>query len=384
VETEEEAQALKKSLNKQNIPIPFTSRSIGVQSLLYNIPLADLLVRDKKAANDIITSRLKSMGKSDKEIKTYLKLVEQERLQRSRQEATEAVASEAISELIGGFAFANRFKVLSGTKLTKKGSFWRMFKEGAAITAPLGFFEGAQSELSRQRIRGEKLNIKEAAILGGYGTLTAGLFGGLTTGFFASSTKKAVTTGIGYMIDPYELIGDVTASALTKSFEKVTGKKLAKAQFTFNIPLSKTITVGTKTKTKTKTKTITKELSKFNPLNVTIGTTTDIGIFSNIPTETETKTGAYTGAYVGLPTQAQTNIPSSVPTNINIGVPVNTPLFRMPPPIIPPLSFGTGTGTGTKKGKGKAYISELQLGLGLLNISQKNNKIKPTKRKKRK
>lgn len=143
------------------------------------------------------------------------------------------LAASTAAELIGRQTTADLFKVVGKTTSTSvKKTALRTAGLSAAGTAPAGFFEGFTNELNQQAALDESKNIRRATVMGGFGAASTTVLSSTIAG---TQTAKALgSTGVGAklatpiniganLIDPYEFVGDITASGIQKGTTKITG-----------------------------------------------------------------------------------------------------------------------------------------------------------------
>ena len=173
--------------------------------------------------------------------------------QRSGRAFTQLVGDLGIStgsEILGRQTTANVVQAVGG--VTTKGAGRTALRTAgisAAGTFGAGVFEGSAQELNQQAAKGQAANVKRAAVMGGLGGastifISGGIAGAQTFKELGGKgiVAKAATplTFAANVADPYELVGDITASGIQRGTTRITGSS----------PLTAVITRGGTTKNK--------------------------------------------------------------------------------------------------------------------------------------
>lgn len=364
------------------------------------------------------------------------------------------LATSMVDELLGRAAVSSRFALEGGKKVVigKSGMFSpKLAKIGFEETAPLGFTEGFVQQNIIQKGKSEMPSMKESLLMGGYGATSAGIIGGIIIGLTpipkgitktgtlieASVKQKApqkiVEWGIGYTGDPYEFIGDISATGYQKIGTRLGLNVATPANLQVRIPVVAEVPSFSFTTTGKKVPVSPLTISRASvsgarvtsvpPISPGIPTTekplkTKIGI--NIPTieDVSNTIGRPTTPVPDVPVPPDQIIPPKITpivsstvsttttTDTNtmlstiIGVPVSvaTPLIRFPPPLILPKAAGIPewAGGGARGRKAPIFVNEYLQGRMLLGaftglgvsapvkkvkISKKQRKLEKQKKK---
>jgi len=391
--------------------IPFTKYSINPKAIASEI---SLFFQDKKEYEKAIRESYKGSGLSSSEVDKRVNALLKYRSTEGRAEALSYLAAEVFGgEFTGQGLFRNLLasKAKTGARIAAKGAGTKIgFLSGLQATAPAGAIEASVGTIAQQDIRRRERNVGEIVRNSLIGAGTAGVLGGFTIGTrVAQKTGRSkVIQGIGYIVDPFELPGDITANYLKKAGQRVQrsfGRSITPAPGIFT-PKGPEITFGfTPSQSTTQTQSQTKGRKRIKSIVPSQQVSTNLSqiqsnIASNInipgqaqvttPTETQAFSFTFTGTPAQTPSQAPSQTPTQTSTNVPINIPVITPIFRAPPPFLPPLLGGFGeSGKGIKGRKRKRYVNELAVGLSLIGASasgrlnqQINKALKPKTAKK--
>ena len=438
----------------QNSPfnIPGTDKAISLPNIAAQISPAFSMEKD--TYEGAIRQQLKAQGYEGKELDEAVAGFMRRRKYATAGEAAALLYLNTYSEIFGEAKVAQNFAKKQGAKISYSNielkplisnlntqkvvsnnliSF--TFTKGRQVFLPAafeigkaGFVEGFGSEVAQQAAREKPLDLKQAAVMGGYGAASAGLIGG---SIVATSVRKPgiskTIMAASYITDPYEFPGDVAANLLRKSAAKATG-------LTYNVPVitqvspnvfsvaSKTeggknakfeasdvwpfsdVKAANKVAIKNNPFTNTNTNANINPnvkapvitqapINPFINPNVNNNINPNINPQpnTNTNTNTNTPSDSNTPADIFQNINTNINTPVNtfVNVPVVTPQLRLPPPVPFNLPFGTGAAGARGKKKRKA-IRELDISANLLQGLLSNNSVfglpsqpKPRKKSKR-
>lgn len=287
-------------------------------------------------------------------------------------EAGSTVASGAGSQAIGAKLLSRelvRGSIASaGRQLTQKELASQLTRQSFRAIAPAGVFEGGTTYISSAEARRQELTPAGFALSAGFGGAFAGLLGaGIARTSITAPTKSKALTGISYLIDPYELPGDLYEAGLRRSVPQLRRPAGYRGGI-FNIAPQDTIAeakrrgfvseqaenqlnrLGLPSNTQTPrggvpTNTPKSPTNIFNfvigPQSPRPGPGTPIPIGPGIPTTTEPIRQPPLNIFSNEPVPS--NVPANVPVNpfVPVNVPVVSPLPRNL--VLPPL-FGLPTG----------------------------------------
>lgn len=143
------------------------------------------------------------------------------------------IVASTQAERIGRSTVANIFETAGQTQVrTANRAALKVAGRAALGTAPAGFFEGATNELTQQEAEGRKSNLKDAAVMGGFGAASSSVISSVISGGQTAKALKGKTgvraidvVNVGtWLIDPLEPVGDVAATGIQKAGTKLTGK----------------------------------------------------------------------------------------------------------------------------------------------------------------
>jgi len=371
----------------------------------------------KKAYNKALKEELKAQGYTGKELDTAMKAGKRTRTASAIGEVGALVGSAGVAESVGRKGMKK-----AGVTTAKTG--WKRAGRSVGPLLKAGSIEGVSQETAQQTARKKDLtakkNLKQTALMGAAGGVTAPVLGAPIAGL--SGAKTAGKRGAGKVInvganiaDPYELPGDLAEKGARKGLKKAAP-----------------VMTGTPTTSKSKTKTETVDKSQINqpgledtepvavirgnkrvPVtgrgkgskggktpakpkkpgiisitptpseNIGSGTTTDDGGKGSkggkTPSDggkTPTDDGGKTPSDGGkTPTITKTNTYTDITTNTNTPTPTATPTStptvtpqpRVPPPFMLPVN--SKRQAGTRVGKKPQQINELQASKQLLNFN---------------
>jgi len=388
------------------LTVPFLNKRINARAFANELTL---FAGDKKAYERAIRDSYKDSGLSKSEIDSRVKTLLKERGTYGRGEIAAYVGVEIGGELTGQGLFTTSAKALqkAGTTVQGKRLGYELFKQGFTNIAPAGLVEGTTGVIVQQDIRKRQRDFKEIAFGGAAGALTAGIIGGATvsTSVTRPGTSKALQVA-GYFVDPYEPLGDVGGDIIAKAtrsprpaITRISGQSDSVFKLGVITPgvtpitsiapipqISKAKATPTQTKKPSVQKPTTLEAivgipqPTKTPVNIPLPSrgriSSPVSIPSFTPSETPTVTPDPTPGVVPVftPTDTPVTVPNITPTQTPTFTPVftpvatPTPIFRIPPPILPGGGFGAKSkGGSSSKVRGKTYVNELVAGRAVLN-----------------
>lgn len=358
--------------------IPGTNKQISPRSILYEISpfLAKREDYERGTYNYLL-----SQGMTEPEAAKYLDAARTQYRGRGITELVGLLNISRFSERFGRKETALAFERFA-LPIERKGAGVEVFKKAFFPIGRAGFIEGSISELQQQSARGQKTDLKTAAITGGFGFGTAGLLGGAIAG--TAINKKGVSAGLqtfSYLSDPFEFAGDKVADAQEALLKKVFKTKVITPTISITGETEK-VTLGSnrvKSSIPTPAAVATNifnvvNTNVFAPTATAVTTLTEQFVPIGLPVGTPVPVPTNTGTPVPTPinpntntnTNINTNIGTPVPVPVNINIPTPTPQMRLPPPILPAFPAPSGLGLGTRTGKRKKFVNELQAGANLL------------------
>jgi hypothetical protein len=427
----EEAKAIEQ-INKAVKAEGFTAQKTGAgnievkgsffdpKAMIYELPAGELFFskdKFKATAEEVLQSR--GYKKGSKEYNNMLNAIVKERTARGAGELAGSIAAEIYGEASGQGILTSGLLKKPITTTSKKIAGQTAIRT-ALSTAPAGVLEATAGEVVTAQERQREIKPKNLLISGIFGAGTAGAFGGTRAylGVKAPAAGK-VFGGIINVMDPLELVGDVSVAGIKKAGNKL-GIPTTTPVFTQTVSKSEMATLSAKIdkpQLPIKPPTFTDIIGKPSKGSITAsgGSKPVGGGFSITPTSTKTKVSTATKTKVNIPTftdiigtkttvkptnlvkpsiPVKPNIPVPIepvipiPVKPNIPVPTNTevPVFTdtkvgtfttvpipvvtpqiYAPPFIPPVFPMNGGRSGaTNKRKGKRYFNELAVGRQLL------------------
>jgi len=269
-------------------------------------------------------------GYQPSEVETAVRAAMKQRQAGLTGEIAGTVSANVMSELLG----QQFLKDAGGAVVAGKGTFWKpAFQIGKA-----GFVEGVAGELSTQIGRYEGVNVKDLAVTGTIGAVTAGLIGGT----LAKTGSKLLKGGV-YIADPYEGPGDVIAGVIErgakkgvkKTVAKTAGKKVStrvvsvvpSSTFTFTgtttPAMAESLGIGTQTSIKKPKKSVPVAINVREMIYKPSTFSTTQSGRPKIPTPTETLSGIFTKGTTAtqpfsFPTSTQVLKSTQTPTDISL------------------------------------------------------------------
>lgn len=265
-------------------------------------------------------------------------------------EAGSTIASGAGSQSIGAKLLSREFArgsvASAGKTLTQKQLASQVTKQAFRSIAPAGAFEGATTYVSSAEARRQRLTPEGFALSAGFGGAFAGLLGaGIARTSITAPVKSKALTGISYLIDPYELPGDLYEAGLRRSVPQLRQPR-GFSGGVFNVAPQDA--VGDAPRRGFISENAERQLNRFGlPSNVSVQTSrpkAPTNIFSFIIGPQSPRPGPGTPVPIGIqtptdpirppPSNIFTNEP--VPSNVPANVPVN-PFVAVNVPIVSPL-----------------------------------------------
>jgi len=409
--------------------------SFSPRSLLFDISTLTAPKGAKQKGKEEVRKLLKERGFTGQRLEDAVSQVEKAAKTRGIGEAAALVNIERIGEATGLPLFTSFFKkqVAKGAKETTETIGTTLFKRGFIQTAPLGFTEAFVGLQEQRLFRGQTFEevttpkaLRSAAIAGGIGAGTAGIFGGGIPALRGKQSKLATPVEFtGQALDfPFELAGDI-AEAQARKVKRFFGFDIPEPTLNIAGGRARAVTFGI-TPSRTETATKTTQTKRNRVATVDFGTVTKPGVPSETfvpadrspiksiddligtPSKTPTDTGGRTGTnafgIVTLPGQTPTQpiIPeinigvpttttTTTPANTFVNIPSISPQPRFLPPLLPPVFPFGAAGSGTAKRKKKKFVNELQASQDLLGnllfgrpLSPQPSRKKAKKRRRKK
>jgi len=322
------------------------------QYLISNIPGGKSMTNyDKKAFNSSVKEYAASKGYNERD---FVTAVSDYGKARNIGTASAILTGNTASEAVGNALFSSNSAFSSGTSIPLKGSFKKLFVQGAKVTGTAGLGEGAGIALGMEASTGKKLSnydYKLVAKSGVLGAVSAATLGG--TIYATSILKPKLSKGLlgaAYATEPAEYFGDVAGGGSGVGVIKTPGSitftnTLTDSKTSTDTRVNTNINTNTPTSVSSNVKVLTSGI--FNPTNVNtaVGTNpfTNVNVRSNIFSSTNVPTN--TNSFVNVPSNSQTQTNINVPTNTLVTslVPTSTTTSKFP-------LFGITRTGGSNKG----------------------------------
>lgn len=221
-------RAEQQALSKQSsFGIPGTSKGVSLKSIGFQI--SPFLSGNKKAYREGAEQYYKDLGYSSAEAQKRAEVVLRERKVRASGELASFLTISGTAERTGQKLLTKEFSVLGkkGVEVAEKEAGGLFFKKAFKAIAPAGFVEGFSQEIAQQQARQQQKDIKAAAVMGGYGFLSAGVLGGTIAGLRIPKPKTSKIIELGtYISDPFEKPGDILADIYGIGKRSITGEEL--------------------------------------------------------------------------------------------------------------------------------------------------------------
>jgi len=216
--------------------------------------------------------------------------------------------------------------------------FWNIFGKTAPQIGQAGIIEGAGQELSRQRFRGEDINVENILGMGAVGGISAGTIGGTIAGTSITSPKLSKSLELGIFVsDPTERPADVLQDIIEGSASRRAAREISEAKiFTDDL-----FEGGVKNINKNLQRAVEKfEKAPISPVLTVSPTSTPTRTEVAFGVETPAAAQARTMVPIGIGTPISPAVPQSIPQPISPPIPPEVPIGispPIPPSISPPI-----------------------------------------------
>lgn len=328
----------------------------------------------RKAFEDAVREQFKKQGLTGQRLENAVALAKRERVFSGSGELGSLVFISKTAEKVGRAGTRQAIEAAAKKRLAfqEKQAFTKIFGITGARIGQAGFVEGFSQEISQQRAREQKVDIRKAAGLGAVGGVSAAALGGFIAGTALTKPRVSkVTEAVASIADPFEKPGDIAESVAEAARNRIFGipRQTVRLRGLKKQPILSFGLAPAPSKPKAKPKAPARPKVISFALSPSITPTPGFGF---APSKPVPPGRPKVPTFPVLPTQptpatAETLTQLTTPTPsfaFSPKLPVVTPFLRIPPPI--PIQFPPGLGgRGTKIGKKPKFLNELEQGLRL-------------------